>query len=158
MPRAPSNELRPAAAADAARIRDLVRAAYAKWVPLIGREPLPMTADYDRAIREHEITLLYSEGRLVALIETVARGDHLFIENVAVLPQHQGRGFGRLLLADAERIALSRGLRETRLFTNRLFEANIALYQAIGYRIDREEPFMGGTVVHMSKRIATAFA
>ncbi|RVC49448.1 GNAT family N-acetyltransferase, partial [Mesorhizobium sp. M00.F.Ca.ET.038.03.1.1] len=33
---------RTAEAADAAAIRDIVRAAYAKWVPVIGREPLPM--------------------------------------------------------------------------------------------------------------------
>jgi hypothetical protein len=38
-------ELRQATAADAGAIRDLTREAYAKWVPLIGREPKPMTAD-----------------------------------------------------------------------------------------------------------------
>ena len=32
-------ELRQAMATDAAAIRELTRAAYAKWVPLIGREP-----------------------------------------------------------------------------------------------------------------------
>lgn len=42
-------QLRRATAADAANVRALARAAYAKWVPLIGREPIPMTADYDRA-------------------------------------------------------------------------------------------------------------
>ena len=34
-----SIELRQATAADAAAIRGLTRAAYAKWVALIGREP-----------------------------------------------------------------------------------------------------------------------
>ena len=40
--RAPASnvEIRPAILEDAARIRDLTRAAYAKWVALIGREPL----------------------------------------------------------------------------------------------------------------------
>ena len=36
---------------DAHIVRALVRSAYAKWVPVIGREPLPMVADYDRAVR-----------------------------------------------------------------------------------------------------------
>lgn len=40
-----SIRLRPAEPADATAIRDIVRAAYAKWVPVIGREPLPMRAD-----------------------------------------------------------------------------------------------------------------
>jgi hypothetical protein len=31
--------------------------------------------------------------------------------------------------------------------------ANRRLYARLGYREDREEPFMDGTVVHMSKRI-----
>jgi ribosomal protein S18 acetylase RimI-like enzyme len=147
--------IRPADPADAQSVRDLVRAAYAKWVPLIGREPLPMTADYERAIREHEVNLLHADGRLVALIEMIPRGDHLFIENVAVLPEHQGQGYGRLLLAEAERIASSRGLPEIRLLTNGAFKPNIALYAAIGYRIDREQAFMGGTAVFMSKKISS---
>jgi ribosomal protein S18 acetylase RimI-like enzyme len=151
-------EMRPALPGDAQSIRDLVRAAYAKWVPVIGREPLPMRADYERAIREHEINLLHAEGRLLALIEMIPRSDHLFIENVAVLPEHQGRGLGCLLLADAERIAARRGFSEIRLLTNGAFKANIALYQAIGYRIDRAEPFMGGTTVHMSKSVVTRAA
>ncbi|HZY55656.1 MAG TPA: GNAT family N-acetyltransferase, partial [Reyranella sp.] len=36
---------RSAAPGDAAAIRALVRAAYAKWVPVLGREPRPMQAD-----------------------------------------------------------------------------------------------------------------
>ena len=42
---APDLAIRPAVAAEAARIRALTRAAYAKWVAVIGREPLPMQAD-----------------------------------------------------------------------------------------------------------------
>ena len=34
-----TSELRQAVAADAADVRQLTRDAYAKWVPLIGREP-----------------------------------------------------------------------------------------------------------------------
>ena len=42
---ADSLRFRPARRDDAEAIRDLVRAAYAKWVPLIGREPMPMKED-----------------------------------------------------------------------------------------------------------------
>ena len=45
-------ELRQAVATDAAAIRELTRAAYAKWVPLIGREPKPMTANYEERPRQ----------------------------------------------------------------------------------------------------------
>ena len=110
---AASLEIRPASFEDAARIRDLTRAAYAKWAALIGREPLPMQADYDRAVREHSIDLLTVAGALVGLIETIVRPDHLWIENVAVAPDRQGRGYGRMLLAHAERRAAEAGARRT---------------------------------------------
>jgi hypothetical protein len=38
--------LRQAVPADVAIVRDLARLAYTKWVPVFGREPLPMTANY----------------------------------------------------------------------------------------------------------------
>jgi GNAT superfamily N-acetyltransferase len=146
-------EIRPALPEDAARIRDLTRAAYAKWVALIGREPLPMQADYERAVAAHTIDLLIDGGALVGLIETILRPDHLWIENVAVAPEQQGRGFGRALLEHAERRALRSGRTEIRLLTNQAFAANLALYARRGYAIDRTEPFRGGATVHMSKRI-----
>jgi ribosomal protein S18 acetylase RimI-like enzyme len=149
-------QIRRARQDDAAAIRELVRSAYAKWVPLIGREPTPMTADYDRAVREHMIDLLFVDAELVALIETVNAADHLLIENVAVSPAFQGRGYGRVLLEHAERITASLGLPELRLYTNKQFAANIEIYRRLGYAIYREEPFKGGFVVHMSKRLATA--
>ena len=65
-----------------------------------------MQADYERAVVEHTIDLLIVDGALAGLVETILRPDHLWIENVAVAPEQQGRGFGRLLLAHAERRAI----------------------------------------------------
>lgn len=144
--------LRQAVATDAADIRKLTRDAYAKWVPLIGREPKPMTADYDEAVRKHRIDLLHLEGTLAALIETIAEADHLLIENVAVSPAFQGRGLGRKLMAHADQLAASSGYAEIRLYTNKLFTGNVDLYRRLGYRVDREEEIKGGVAVHMSKR------
>ncbi|WP_246731819.1 GNAT family N-acetyltransferase [Methylocapsa sp. S129] len=146
-------ELRRAIAADAASIRKLTREAYAKWIPIIGREPQPMTADYDEAVRKHRFDLLYIEGKLAALIETIPKADHLLIENVAVSPSFQRRGFGRKLMAHAEEAARASGFRETRLYTNKLFAGNVRLYERLGYRVDREEEFKGGVAVHMSKSL-----
>ena len=115
MTSAPDLAIRPAVAADAAMIRALTRTAYAKWITVIGREPLPMQADTERALREHAIDLLIVGGALAGLIETIMRPDHLWIENVAVGPERQGTGYGRLLLAHAERRAAEAGRVEVRL-------------------------------------------
>lgn len=145
--------LRAATDADVGSIRALTREAYGKWVPLIGREPLPMTADYAEAVRKHRIDLLEADGELVALIEMVAGGDHLLIENIAVSPRHQGRGIGRRLLAHAEQVAASLGVNDIRLYTNKRFVANVELYLRHGYAVDREEPLKDGFLVHMSKHV-----
>lgn len=148
--------LRRAVAADAAAVRAVVRDAYAKWVPAIGREPKPMTANYNTAIRLNRVDLAHVEGELAGLIETIDRSDHLLIENVAVAPQQHGQGLGRALMAHAETVARAAGYREVRLYTNRRFEANVQLYLRLGYSIDREEEGPLGVTVYMSKSLPAA--
>jgi ribosomal protein S18 acetylase RimI-like enzyme len=147
--------IRRAGAPDAAMVRQLTREAYAQWVPVVGREPAPMTADYGKAVHEHEIDLFHAGESLVALIELIVHADHLFIENIAVSPRHQRLGIGHHLLDHAERRARDAGLAELRLLTNQAFASNVRLYQSVGFRIDRIEAFPGrGTAVYMSKRLA----
>jgi ribosomal protein S18 acetylase RimI-like enzyme len=92
-------------------------------------------------------------GELAALIETVGCSDHLLIENVAVSPSFQGKGYGRMLMAHAEKLAASSNFETVKLYTNKLFVENVQLYIRLGYRVDREEEVKGGTVVHMSKHV-----
>jgi ribosomal protein S18 acetylase RimI-like enzyme len=146
-------ELRRAVPSDTSAIRELTRAAYATWVPVIGREPTPMTVDYGARVQDHRIDLLHVGSQLVALIELVPEADHLLVENIAVLPAFQGRGYGRQLMAHAETVAASLGLPQVRLYTNVLFAENVQLYRRLGYRVDREEPFKGGFAVYMSKAL-----
>ena len=148
-----SETIRLATPDDVAIVTSLTRAAYAQWIPVIGREPLPMKADYAVAIRDHRIDLLCSGPEVAALIETIQRPQDLLIENVAVAPHFQKRGYGRRLLAHAEQRAIQSGVPEIRLYTNAKFEANLRLYEDLGYEIEREEAFQGGTLVHMLKRI-----
>ena len=124
--------LRRAEPADAAAIRDLTRAAYAKWVPIIGSEPLPMTADYDHAVRYHMIDLYEEGGELQALIEMLVEAEHHLIENIAVRPNQQGKGIGDRLLRHAETVAASMSIREIQLYTNAAFVSNIAFYTKRG--------------------------
>ncbi|MFI4976125.1 MAG: alpha/beta fold hydrolase [Caulobacterales bacterium] len=146
-------QLRLGQAADSSAIRDLTRAAYARWIEVVGREPKPMAADYDAALREHRFDLAFVDGELVALIETDARPDHLLVVNVATAPAWQGRGLGRRLLGHAEDLARAAGLDELRLYTNGAMAANIALYQRLGYEIDRQDSNERGITVHMRKSL-----
>lgn len=147
-----SAQLRRAAINDVGAIRKLSRAAYAKWVPLIGREPWPMTADYGRAVTEHVIDLLEDNGKLVALIELIPRPDHLLIENVAVDPDRQGEGLGEHMLKHAEAVARSMSIEELRLYTNAAFAANIAFYNKRGFTEYERCTVDSGTVAVFMKK------
>jgi hypothetical protein len=54
--------LRQAVAVDASALLELTRAAYAKCIPVIGREPKPMMANYVEAVLKHCIDLLWRRG------------------------------------------------------------------------------------------------
>jgi ribosomal protein S18 acetylase RimI-like enzyme len=115
-----------------------------------------MIADYDAAVRNHIIDLLRVDGAAAALIEMAPSADHLLIVNIAVAPNHQGRGHGRALMAHAEEVARTLNLSEMRLYTNALFAENIRLYSRLGYRVDHEEEHAQfGMTVYMSKRLDT---
>lgn len=150
----PAMRFRRAVAADAGLVRDIVRAAYAKWVPLIGREPRPMTAKYDEAIAHHLIDLYEVGTYVVALIELVREPECLLVENLAVLPQQQGQGIGDALLRHAEEVARSLQLPALRLYTNAAFASNVAFYARRGFAEVRREPLAGGgELVHMQRRL-----
>lgn len=153
--RVPLVEIRRATQSDVSAVRDLVRAAYAKWVPIIGREPKPMTADYAQAIEAHIVDLLTVEGRLVGVVEMVTEPNCILIENVAVAPGETGKGYGRLLMAHAINVARARNCGRVRLYTNKSMADNIALYLNLGYRIDEETTTDGRRVVHMSMSCPT---
>ena len=150
--------LRRGAPADADAIRALVVAAYTKWIPVIGRLPIPMRADYAQALRDHRFDLLVAGPDLAGLIETRTEADHLLVVNVAVHPAFQGRGFGSRLMGRADAVAGEAGLTRLRLYTNKKYTANLRLYGALGYRVEREELYDGpgrtrddDVTVHMVK-------
>lgn len=137
------------------QIRELTLRAYAKWVPITPRKPRPMTADYSASVQVNQFDLLFENGGLVGLIETAQQGDELMIVNVAVDPDHQGKGFGTRLMEHAVQLAKASHLRATRLYTNKLMTENITLYERLGYRFEKETHHDLGTVaVHMVRSVS----
>lgn len=146
--------LRRATSADVDLVTRLTREAYAPLIPLIGREPKPMTADYAQAIADHVIDIYEQDGQAVALIELIKKPDHLLIENIAVRPSRHGQGIGGKLLQHAVDVTRSLNLDEVRLFTNVKFVANINFYAKRGYEeFLRETHETLGEAVHMKKRV-----
>ena len=147
--------LRRAVKEDVPEIRALVQRAYARSLTVTPRPPKPMNAAYDRAFAALRFDRLVYKRELFALIETVAEGKELLIVNVAVDPDRQREGLGQRLMRYAEDLARAGGLQVTRLYTNRLMAANIALYELLGYVREREVDHGDGMIaVHMVRSLA----
>jgi ribosomal protein S18 acetylase RimI-like enzyme len=125
--------LRPATAADAPGLTELVRTAYAHYVERLGGPPRPMTDDYAEVLRHHRVIVAERSGELVGLIVLGVDDEGFFIDNVAVHPSHQGIGVGRTLLEHAEIAARDCGFDSIYLYTHALMAENLALYARVGY-------------------------
>ena len=97
---------------------------------------------------------MFAESELAALVETIQRENDVLIENVAVEPRFQKRGYGKRMVAHAEHLAAQAGLSVVRLYTNSLFKENLRLYASLGYDVEREEALNGGVAIHMLKRLS----
>jgi ribosomal protein S18 acetylase RimI-like enzyme len=150
-------DIRLAVSADLASVRACVHAAYAHYVPRIGQAPAPMSADYAALIDRRTVWVLLGpdatlHGVLVMLPEP--EHDAMFIENVAVHPDHQHEGLGRRLLEFAEQRAQAAGLSALTLYTHERMEENIAIYRHLGFEETDRRQDHGFRRVFMRKSLS----
>ncbi len=131
-------EIRKAEPRDVEAITACAVQAYAIYVPRIGKKPAPMVADFQTQIDEGKVDVLIKESDLRGFIVHYPCDDHVHIENVALLPADQGKGYGRTLIAFAEDRARQQGFDRVELYTNQMMTENLSFYPALGYvEIDR---------------------
>ena len=142
-------QLRPATLDDAPRLREIARAAYAKYIERMGREPRPMTADYSAQVRDLDVTVAERDGEIVGYVALMLDPElGLTVENLGVDPAHQGAGIGRVLLEHAEDEARRRGHDAIALYTHETMTENQAIYVHVGYvEFERREVDPGAIVL-----------
>jgi GNAT superfamily N-acetyltransferase len=145
-----------ASARDEDAIRDLVRAAYAPYVPRIGREPGPMTDDYAARIAAGEAWVVEQAGTLLAVLVLEDFPDSLQLDNIAIAPSAQGKGLGRALVAFTEAEARRRGHAKVTLYTNEKMVENLALYPRLGFVETHRSSQAGFARVFMAKALGPA--
>ena len=118
---------------EATQIRLIAEAAYAPYIPAIGRPPAPMVADFPGQIAQG-IVWGIARDRLEGFIVFFPRADHMFLENVATHPEARGHGLGRMLIEHCEAEARAQGLPAVELYTNEKMTANLGFYSRLGYR------------------------
>ncbi len=126
--------IRQAKASDEPEIRECAEQAYARYMPLIGRKPAPMVADYATQIADGEVFVaMDAQDGFQGFIVFYAEEWHILLENVAVLPRAAGRGVGKTLIHFCENAARERGLGAVRLYTNEKMTENLSIYPKLGY-------------------------
>jgi ribosomal protein S18 acetylase RimI-like enzyme len=150
--------LRPAVPADVTAITRIVDAAYAHYIPRIGRKPGPMQDDHAARVRAGEAFVLEAGGTVAGVLVLIDQPDHLLLDNVAVDPARRGSGLGRTLLQFAEAEARRRGHPEIRLYTHVTMTENIGLYARIGYRETGRGTQAGFERVFFAKPVAAGVA
>lgn len=143
--------IRPARAADAEAVRDTVLAAYQRYVPVIGKGPAPMLDDYAARIAAEQVWVLEDAGGIAGVLVLEDGPDCFLLDNIAVRPDRQGMGFGRMLLDFTEAEAARRGWGAVTLYTNALMAENIAIYAARGYAERERRQDKGFDRVYMAK-------
>jgi ribosomal protein S18 acetylase RimI-like enzyme len=147
--------IRRAEAPDVADIARIVDAAYAHYVPRIGRKPAPMLDDHAARVRDGEAWVAQEDGAVAGVLVLIDEPDHVLLDNIAVDPARRGTGIGRALLRFTEAEARRRGYAEVRLYTNAKMTENIALYARIGYRETGRSGQSGFDRVFLAKSLAT---
>ncbi|WP_116132776.1 GNAT family N-acetyltransferase [Tropicimonas sp. IMCC34043] len=146
--------LRPAGAGDLDAINALIAAAFAPYVPRIGRKPAPMVEDYAALTAAGLVQVLVRGPAVEGILVLIDQDDHLLLDVLAVAPEAQGQGIGRRLIAEAERQARHRGHDILRLLTNEAMVEPLALYRRVGFVETHRSTESGFRRVYLEKRLA----
>jgi len=113
-----------------------------------------MLDDYGEVIRERQVTVAESAGKVVGVLVLDRTDEGFLLENVAVDPAHKGKGLGRQLLELAEAEAKRAGFDSIYLYTHEKMTENQVLYAKIGYVEYDRRTEAGLARVYMRKRLA----
>lgn len=149
----PDIAYRPATAEDAPAVEACVRAAYRHYIERIGRPPGPMLDDFAEVIRERQVTVAESGGKVIGVLVLDQTAEGFLLENIAVDPVRKGTGLGRALLELAEAEAKRAGFESIYLYTHEKMAENLAGYAKIGYVEYDRRVEAGLARVYMRKKL-----
>lgn len=114
-------------------VRTCAEQAYPRYVPAMGRTPVPMVADFPAQIAGgHVYVATDDKGVLEGFIVFYAEEGHVMLENVAVLPSVAGRGVGKRLIAFCEDTARPRLFGAVHLSNEKMIE-NLSIHTRLGH-------------------------
>jgi ribosomal protein S18 acetylase RimI-like enzyme len=92
-----------------------------------------MLMNYRQEIREHQVFVVEDSGQIIGVLVLCVKDEGFLLDVIAVEPQDQGKGVGKLLLEFAEVEAQRQGFTSIYLYTHEKMTENQLLYTKIGY-------------------------
>ena len=117
-------------------IKLIARKSFERYVPLIGKPPAPMNADFSVHVLKATVFIAQSEkkqGSVLGYAIILKRDGEWLLDNIVVSPEAQGRGVGSALIVACETFLQKRGVQRYHLYTNQTMEQNLACYPEIGF-------------------------
>jgi GNAT superfamily N-acetyltransferase len=145
--------IRLAQAADVAAVVAIVNDAYSVYLARNGKIPGPMRDDYAALIADTRVHVLEEGGEIIGLVVLIPQAQSMLLDNVAVSPRAQGRGFGVKLIGFAEQCARAAGFKAIRLYTQDIMTENLALYARLGFVETHRAEEIGLNRIYMSKAL-----
>jgi predicted N-acetyltransferase YhbS len=131
-------DIRPITPDDAGEVLTLQRAAFVQEAVIYQDVDMPVFAqtldEVTAELTENLGCVALNGPRIVGAVRARIDGGMLLIGRLAIAPDQQGEGIGSALLDAVEERGRAAGATEAELFTGRLSEANIRLYERQGYR------------------------
>jgi ribosomal protein S18 acetylase RimI-like enzyme len=112
-----------------------------------------MRDDYAVLIAGQRVHVLEHDYEIVGLVVLIPEQRTMLLDNVAVSPRAQDRGFGVRLIAFAEQRACTAGFPVHRLYTQDIMTENLALYSRLGFVETHRGEEIGLQRVYMSKTL-----
>ena len=113
-----------------------------------------MLDDYEALIQQGHVYVLDDEDGIAGLVVLIPETGTMLLDNVALSPDAQAKGYGRRLIAFAEEEARRRGFGTIRLYTNIAMTENLTLYEGVGYVETHRGEENGYSRIYMEKRLA----
>ena len=129
--------IRPATPAEAERLLDVMRRAFAEYRGVLTPES-SVFVETASVIAEKFAAgggfLAVENERPIGCIIAEAKGEHGYLGRLAVEPAARRRGLARRLMLTGEDFIRDRGLKSVEVQVRIVLAGNIALFQSLGYR------------------------
>lgn len=148
-----SYQIRQATRDDIPSIERIVIDAYTPYIARIGTAPGPMHDDYAARVAQGVVHVLHDRNAIQGVLVLIPEIDCMLLDNIAVSPLAQGKGYGRVLMQFAEAAARQAGFQCIRLYTQEKMTENISIYSRYGFVETHRAEEIGLRRVFMKKRL-----